>query len=130
MHLENLTREQYSGVIPSRLNALSASRDTLNPMLNAENLKQRLATIEHYKFQHGIKFARWPHFFLGRVGANLYKYKFNYAVKGFAAYLLYRDIQNYRYWNEKVILSYQMDGMMAGEIATKAGLFVALCGFL
>ena len=52
--VENLTKEQYSGVIPTKLNALSASRDTLNPLLNAKLLKDRLAAIEHYKMQHGI----------------------------------------------------------------------------
>ena len=101
-----MTKEQYTGVVPTKINALSASRDTLNPLLNAEILKKRLALIEHYKMQHGIQYARWPHFYLGRVGQHLYKYKFNYALKGFAAYLLYRDVQNYRYWNETAVLSY------------------------
>ena len=90
--IENLTKEQYSGLVPTKLNGLSASRDTLNPLLNAKLLKQRLAAIEHYQMQHGIQYARWPHFFLSRVGSHMYKYKFNYALKGFAAYLLYREV--------------------------------------
>ena len=36
---ENLTAEQYSGVVPRQINALSVSKDTLNPMLNANVLK-------------------------------------------------------------------------------------------
>ena len=47
--IENLTKEQYSGLVPTKLNGLSASRDTLNPLLNAKLLKQRLAAIEHYQ---------------------------------------------------------------------------------
>ena len=68
VYIENLTKEQYTGVIPTKLNALSASRDTLNPLLNAKLLKDRLEAIEHYKYQHGIKYARWPHYALGRAG--------------------------------------------------------------
>ena len=92
MLIENLTREQFTGVVPSRLNGLSHSRDTLNPLLNAEVLKERLMMIEHYKNQHGVQYARWPHYYLSRVGSRLYKYKFSYALKGFAAYLIYRDV--------------------------------------
>ena len=32
---------------------LNVSRDTLNPALNLENLKQRLSTIEYYKNRIG-----------------------------------------------------------------------------
>ena len=67
---------------------------------------------------------------MGRVGQHLYRYKFNYALKGFAAYLLYRDIQNYRYWNDTVILTYAHRAQMGTEFALKGGLFVAICGFL
>lgn len=99
----------------------------MNPLLNAELLKQRLTQIEHYKYQHGIQYARWPHYALSRLGSNLYKYKFSYALKGFAVYLIYRDVQNIRYWNEKVVLSYQNYGQMCSEVAVKAGGFAALC---
>ena len=102
----------------------------MNPLLNAETLKQRLQVIEHYKMQHGLQYARWPHFFLGNVGRQLYKYKFNYGVKAFAAYLLYRDVQNARYWNDTVILSYQNIMQMGGDIGMKGAVLVALCAFL
>ena len=92
-YLENLTNEQYSGIVPRSINALSASRDTLNPLLNTTVLKQRLADIEKYKYLHGEKYARWPAYFMANTGRHLWKYKFNYAVKGFAAYLVYREIQ-------------------------------------
>ena len=92
-YLENLTNEQYSGIVPRGINALSASRDTLNPLLNTTVLKNRLADIEMYKNLHGEKYARWPAYFMANTGRHLWKYKFNYAVKGFAAYLVYREIQ-------------------------------------
>ena len=49
MFVENLTSEQYTGVLPRQINALSVSRDTLNPLLNTNILKQRLTAIDYYK---------------------------------------------------------------------------------
>jgi hypothetical protein len=48
--LENLTKEQYSGNYRKQFSLLSASRDTLNPKLNLENLKNRLWVMEYYKY--------------------------------------------------------------------------------
>ena len=36
---DNLTTEQYSGVVPRQINALNVSRDSLNPLLNTTILK-------------------------------------------------------------------------------------------
>ncbi len=75
---------------------LSASRDTLNPLLNTTTLKNRLADIQHYKYINGVEFAHWPHYVLTRLARHTYRYKFNYAIKGFAGYLVYRDYATYR----------------------------------
>ena len=75
---------------------LSASRDTLNPLLNTTTLKNRLAVIQHYKYANGVEYAHWPHYVLTRLARHTYRYKFNYAIKGFAGYLVYRDISSYR----------------------------------
>ena len=91
-----MTSEQYTGVMPRQINALSVSKDTLNPLLNTTILKQRLAAIDYYNNLHGSKYARWPHFWMGKTACNLWKYKANLAVKGFAAYLVYREVQKYR----------------------------------
>jgi hypothetical protein len=84
--LENLTKEQYSGNYRSKLPMLNASRDTLNPVLNAETLKNRLWVIEHYRTLHGIEHAYWPHYLMRNAGSHLWKYKFNYGIKGFFIY--------------------------------------------
>ena len=60
----------------------------------------------------------------------MYKYKFNYALKGFAAYLLYREVQNFRYWNETAILTYPQMAQMGTSVAAKGGVLVVLCGLL
>lgn len=103
----NLTKEQYAGSVvkSSKLGVLSTSRDTLNPLLNTETLKNRLAVIQHYKYLNGVEHAHWPHFALARLGRHLMKYKFNYAVKGFAAYMVYRDIAAYQHLQKRTFMS-------------------------
>ena len=88
------------------MNALSVSRDTLTPLLNTAILKERLADIEFFKYRYGVEISRWPHFALGRLGRHLYKYKFNYGVKAFAAYIVYNDMVHYRHMRSQVFLSY------------------------
>jgi hypothetical protein len=83
---ENLTKEEFSGNFRNKTNLLNTSRDTLNPQLNLENLKNRLNLIEYYKNLHGIEHAYWPHYALGNIGRHLYRYKFNYAIKGLFAF--------------------------------------------
>jgi hypothetical protein len=85
--------------MPRQINALSVSKDTLNPLLNTSILKQRLATIEYYKNLHGAKYAFWPRYWMASMGNKLWKYKANYAVKGVAAYMLYNEVQNYKNLN-------------------------------
>ena len=44
--IENLTKEQYSGNYRNRLPMLNSSRDSLNPAVNLETLKNRLWVAE------------------------------------------------------------------------------------
>ena len=113
--------------MPRSINALSASRDTLNPLLNTTILKNRLADIEHYKYLHGEKYARWPAYFMANVGRHLWKYKFNYAVKGFAAYLVYREIQQQNNLKEKSILTLEQSSIGMFRIGGQGAMFVAIC---
>ena len=124
-----MTKEQYSGVTRPR-GILSASKDTLNPLLNAETLKNRLALIEHYKYQHGVQMAHWPHFALKRAATHLNRYKFNYGVKAFAAYIVYSDIANYRYENEKTFMTLQRQATHIAKTGAHLGAFTALCLFI
>ena len=87
-----MTKEQYAGVIPRKISILTTSRDTLNPLLNTERLRSRLEDIEMYKYKHGKMYARWPHFAMEKVGRTLWRYKFNYAVKGFAFFVFYHEV--------------------------------------
>lgn len=86
---------------------MSASRDTLNPKLNTANLQHRLELINYYKYRNGVEMANWPHFAMKRLINHTMRYKFNYAIKGFAAYLMYRDIAQYRHMKATSYLSYQ-----------------------
>jgi hypothetical protein len=95
--IENLTKEQFSGEYRTKLPMLNASRDSLNPALNLETLKNRLFVMEHYRTLHGVEFAYWPHYALRNLGRHVNKYKFNYALKAFVLYSAIRDIQIYRH---------------------------------
>jgi len=94
----NLTKEQYTGTdsaSSSSVSMFSVSRDSLNPRLNMITLKNRLNVIDHYRYRHGVQHAHWPHFLMGRVGNMLWKYKFNYAVKGMAALMVVKSVADY-----------------------------------
>ena len=129
-YVENLTNEQYQGVVPRQVNALSVSRDTLNPLLNTQVLKNRLAAIEYYNMQHGSLYARWPKHFMAQTAAKLWKYKVNLAVKGAAGYMLYREVQQYRNLSEKTIMTFQQSFGSFGSIGAHTALFIGVCGLL
>ena len=126
MPIENLTSEQYSGVVPRQINALSVSRDTLNPLLNTTILKERLTMIEHFKNLHGEKYAHWPHYWMGRHASQLWKYKFNYAVKGFAAYMVFREVQQYRNLSAKTVMSFNDSFASFAGIGFTTGAFATV----
>ena len=92
MIIENLTKEQYSGNYRNRLPLLNSSRDSLNPVINLDTLKNRLWVADHYRLLNGIEHAYWPHYTIRNVGCHLWKFKFNYAVKAFFAYQVYREV--------------------------------------
>ena len=41
-----------------------------------------------------------------RIANHLMKYKFNYLIKGFAAYMVYSDVQHYQHMKTQVFMSY------------------------
>ena len=127
IHAENLTSEQYTGVVPRQINALSVSRDTLNPLLNANVLKQRLGAIDYYSNLHGPRYMYWPHYFMRSTAQMMWRYKFNFAVKGFCAFMLYREVNQYRNLNEKTVMTIQQNFASFGSIGAHAGLLVGVC---
>ena len=104
-----MTKEQYSGVSNRARGVLSVSRDSLNPLLNTDVLRARLDAIEHYKYRHGVQMAHWPHFAMSRASRHLWKYKFNYALKGLAVYMLVRDVQHFRHMHRTSYVTLQQD---------------------
>lgn len=73
---------------------MSVSRDTLNPKLNLQLLKERLNAIDFYKNQLTYEQRHWPHIVLGKAMRHLWKFKFNYAVKFALFYYAYREIKH------------------------------------
>lgn len=92
-------------------------------------MKNRLELIQYYKTVHGDH-AFWPHFFMRRVVNHALKYKFNYAVKGFAAYLVYRDFANYQHAKETRFLTIQDEGKQVAKIITQSAVFFGICSLI
>lgn len=106
---------------------LNSSRDSLNPAINLETLKNRLWVAEHYRLLHGVEHAYWPHYLMRNVGGHLKKYKFNYAIKAFFIYQVYREVQNYRYTTSVAFLRTDQQFEHFGSIAWNGFLATALC---
>jgi len=65
-----------------------------------------------------------------RVVNHALKYKFNYAVKGFAAYLVYRDFANYQHAKETRFLTIQDEGKQVAKIITQSAVFFGICSLI
>ena len=113
--------------MPRNFAALKVSRDALNPALNHAILKERLADIEYYNARWGIQLARWPHFVMQRLGTHLYRYKFNYLLKGFAAYVVYSDVRHYQHMRTQVFMTLQQEAALQSNIVLHSAFFVGLC---
>jgi hypothetical protein len=62
-----------------------------------------------------------------RVGKHVYKFKGNYLIKGFAAYIVLSDVQHYRYMRTQAFLSYQQEGQLLSNILLHSAFFGGLC---
>ena len=87
------------------MSIFNSSRDALNPFVNAETLRNRLWVIDHYRFRYGAQHTYWMHSLLGKAGNKLFKYKFNYALKGLLAYQVYAHYQTLKRMDEITYLT-------------------------
>lgn len=67
---------------------------------------------------------------MGRLGRHMMRYKFNYAIKGFAAYLVYRDIAQRRHMKKTTYVTVQQESMMMGSTFLHGGIFLGLCAII
>ena len=77
----------------------------MNPRINTEVLRNRLWTIDHYKFRYGAQHTYWLHFALRKASKHMWTYKFNYLAKGALAYMTYAKIQQYNKVDSENLLS-------------------------
>ena len=126
---ENLTREQFSGSNP-RLITLNSARDAMNPTLNANTLRNRLWTIEHYKYRYGADHTFWVNSLLRRSSAQVNRYKFNYLFKAVFAYQVYSAYRNYRYVDSMSFMTAGQRGAHWVGIAGYSGLFVGVAALV
>jgi hypothetical protein len=125
-----LTKEKFSGVSKRPSGILSVSRDTLNPLLNTETLRNRLNVIESYKYMYGVEHAHYPHYAMQRFSKHFMRYKFNYAVKGFALYLMYRDISQFRKMNNQSYVTIYGEIIFGAQLGFHTAMFAGLCAFI
>ena len=105
-YYENLTREQYSRNFRNDLKYLNPARDALNPKINLDLLKQRLAQLERIEAQIPERYRYWPHYAIQRWGNYLNRYKYNHLIKAFLAYNLYRELKNANYLHRVSFLTF------------------------
>ena len=72
----------------------------------------------------------WPHYFMKNAARHLYKYKFNYGVKGFAAYVIYRDVANHMYVQKREWLTLDKKYGAYSDMLVHSGIFMGLCLFI
>lgn len=130
IHLDNLTKEKYSGVSKRAPGVLSVSRDTLNPLLNTETLQGRLQDIEYFRNRGGVERNYWPHFAMQRMFRHLNRYKFNYAVKGAVVFMLYRDYQALVLAHRTEYVTRQKQVFLTTPMLWHGGILAALCAFM
>ena len=126
-YIENLTKEQYAGSYRPTLTIFNSARDALNPHVNSEVLRTRLAVIDHFKSRYGREHTYWLHTVLRRMGGSLTRYKFNYLLKGFLAYGVYSSYTNYRFMDETTALKPSQRLGLQFPIVASSGIFAAAC---
>ena len=124
---ENITREQYNGSFRPRIQAFNQARDALNPHVDATTLKNRLWTIDHYRFRYGADHTYWVHALLRNSSKHLMRYKFNYAAKAFILYQGWAAYQNYCYVDSMSFMTNVEKASHQGPILMWGGLFVGAC---
>ena len=110
---------------------MALSRDSMNPLLNVETLRNRLAVIEHYKNIRGEKLGhQWTHHAMNNALRHLNRYKFNYGIKAFAAYVVYRDFAHMKHLKQRMFITNQQEAQFLLNISTHTAMFGALCAFI
>ena len=125
--VENLTKEQFAGQYRPHLTIFNSARDALNPAVNADTLRNRLWTIDHYKFRYGAEHTFYWHTVLRRMGTHMNKYKFNYAVKAFLAYNVYAQVQGYNHQDSNFFLTEAQRGRHKVNVLLSSGALMGAC---
>ena len=64
------------------------------------------------------------------AGRYMWRYKINLAVKGAAAYMTYREINNHSNMNEKTVPTFEQSLTSFVLIGIQGGIFGTLCAFI
>ena len=67
---------------------------------------------------------------MARFGRHVMRYKGNLAVKGFFAYLIYRDLAYRSQMHQTSFVTLQQEGYMIAQTAMHTGAFLGLCAMI
>ncbi len=127
-YYKNLTESQYTSAKAPTSVASSVQRESLNPAINLNRLRDRIATTEAIKARYTVIQKDWLRLCLERVGGQAWKYKFNYLLKFALLYKAYSEISNYRYLKKNTVMSLQANSAHWMSITQWGGIsFLTFC---
>lgn len=109
---------------------LQASKDTLNPNLNHNNLKGRLELIELYRYQHGKEIAHWPYYATKRFLTHVRRYAPNYFVKGAYALMIFQTYSWYKMVCNNRVETIQGRAAYYVTMGFNTAMFTGMCFFI
>ena len=108
-YYKNLTESQYSSTgTVSHLDS-GLRRESLNPAINLNRLKDRIATTDAIAARYTVVQRDWLRLTLERVGGQIWRYKFNYFAKFILLYKAYSEISHYRYLKRHTVMTGEAD---------------------
>ena len=103
-YYKNLTQSQYNNLSDATSIEKGFRRESLNPAVNLARLRHRIATTDAIAARYTLEQKDWLRLSLQKVGNNLWKYKFHYALKFIVAYKVYSEFRNYNYLTKTTVM--------------------------
>ena len=130
-YYENLTKGQYSGEQRPRLSSyFDVSRDSLNPQINLNLLRQRLRTIEMYKNRTTPQQRYWVRYVLENLGARASKYRYNYLLKFVFFWTFVGEVRHMTHLHNVSIMRFDQSVVHVLRTAAAGSLFAATMLFI
>ena len=108
-YYKNLTDSQYASTSRPSSVASGFRRETLNPAINLNRLRERIAATEAINARYTTAQRDWLRLSLEKVGGHLWKYKFNYAIKFVFLFKVMSEIRHFRHLRATTVMKGQTE---------------------